>query len=167
MSSIKQFEMLARYNAWMNKNIFTICDSLGDDVRKKDMGAFFGSIHKTLDHILYGDKAWLERLCDSAYTPRDINKILYPDWQDLKKERFIVDKEIDSWVQSLNECKLNQIHTYTSNVDGKQRSVPYWALAQHIFHHQTHHRGQLTTLLSQLGVDFGSTDIPFMPEFNQ
>ncbi len=159
----KQFEMLSQYNSWMNKNIFNLCDSLNDDVRKKDMGAFFGSIHGTLDHILYGDIAWLERLRDSAYKPRDINKILYSNWDDLKQERFIVDNKIDIWVKSLNERKLNQIHTYTSNVDGKQRSVPYWTLVHHVFHHQTHHRGQLTTLLSQLGIDFGSTDIPFMP----
>jgi len=160
----KQFEMLSQYNSWMNENIFNICDSLSDDVRNKDMGAFFGSIHRTLDHILYGDKAWLERLRDNTYTPRDINKPLFSNWEDLKRERVIVDSEIDIWVKSLSENKLNEIHTYTSNVDSKQRSVPYWSLVHHIFHHQTHHRGQLTTLLSQLGIDFGSTDIPFMDE---
>jgi len=163
----KQFEILSQYNLWMNNNIFNICDSLSDDVRKKDMGAFFGSIHKTLDHILYGDKAWLERLRDNTYIPRDINKTLYLNWVDLKKERFIIDNEINDWVKTLSDKELNKIHTYTSNVDGKQRSVPYWTLVHHIFHHQTHHRGQLTTLLSQLGIDFGSTDIPFMPGLSE
>ena len=167
MSVNEQFEMLSQYNSWMNKNIFSICDSLSDDTRNKDMGAFFGSIHRTLDHILYGDKAWLERLRDGTYTPRDINETLYLSWDDLKQERFIVDDEIDAWVRSLDENQLNQMHTYTSNVDGKQRSVPYWSLVHHIFHHQTHHRGQLTTLLSQLGIDFGSTDIPFMPGLSE
>jgi len=167
MSITKQFEMLSQYNSWMNKNIFNICDSLDDDVRNKDMGAFFGSIHRTLDHILYGDKAWLERLKDNAYTPRDINQLLFSNWEDLKKERAIIDNEIDTWVKSLNENTLNKIHTYTSNVDGKTRSVPYWSLVHHIFHHQTHHRGQLTTLLSQLGIDFGTTDIPFMPGISE
>ena len=168
MTSIeKQFEMLSQYNLWMNNKIFTICDSLSDDVRKKDMGAFFGSIHRTLDHILYGDKAWLERLRDNTYTPRDINKALCLNWNDLKKDRFIIDNEIDDWVKTLGKKELSKIHTYTSNVDGKQRSVPYWTLVHHIFHHQTHHRGQLTTLLSQLGIDFGSTDMPFMPSFSE
>jgi len=167
MSIEKQFEVLSQYNSWMNKNIFNICDSLSDDVRNKDMGAFFSSIHKTLDHILYGDKAWLERLRDNAYVPRDINKTLYPSWSDLKQERFVIDNEINTWVKSLNSDKLNQIHTYTSNVDGKERSVPYWSLVHHVFHHQTHHRGQVTTLLSQLGIDFGTTDIPFMPGLSE
>ncbi len=163
----KQFELLSQYNMWMNQNIFDICDSLTDEIRNKDMDAFFGSIHRTLDHILYGDKAWLERLRDASFTPRDINKILYPVWEDLKQQRIIVDKEIDDWVKTLNKTELEKTHTYTSNVDGKQRSVPYWVLVQHIFNHQTHHRGQLTTLLSQLGIDFGSTDLPFMPIFNK
>ena len=71
MSIKRQFEMLSQYNSWMNKSIFNICDLLGDDVRNKDMGAFFGSIHGTLDHILYGDKAWLERLKDNTFTAKE------------------------------------------------------------------------------------------------
>ncbi len=163
----KQFEMLSQYNLWMNKNIFNICDALGDDVRNQDMGAFFGSIHKTLSHILYGDKAWIERLRDNTYAPQDINKTLFSNWDDLKRERFRIDNEIDIWVKSLNENTLNQVHTYTSNVDDKQRSAPYWSLVHHVFNHQIHHRGQITTLLSQLGIDYGSTDIPFMPELSR
>ena len=97
------------------------------------------------------------------FIPRDINEPLLKNWEDLKRERVIIDKEINIWVKSLDDNELNKIHTYTSNVDGKKRSVPYWTLVQHIFNHQTHHRGQLTTLLAQLGVDFGTTDIPFMP----
>ncbi len=159
----KQFEMLSHYNMWMNKNIFKICDSLNDEIRNKDMGAFFGSIRRTLDHILYGDKAWLERLRDNTFSPRDINETLFQNWEDLKRERVIVDNEIDIWISSLDENELKKIHTYISNVDGKQRSVPYWSLVHHIFNHQTHHRGQLTTLLAQLDIDFGTTDIPFMP----
>lgn len=55
--------------------------------------------------------------------------------------------------------------TYTSKIDGKTRTVQKWILVTHMFNHQTHHRGQVTTLLSQMGFDVGSTDIPFMPEF--
>lgn len=162
-----EFLMLSNYNKWQNQKFYALCDKLDDDTRKKDMGAFFGSIHRTLDHILYGDIAWLERLRDRSYTPRDINKIMYEDWKELKSHRFRIDQEIEEWVLSITDEQLNQIHTYTSNVDNKERNIPYWALVHHIFHHQTHHRGQMTTLLSQLGIDFGSTDIPFMPMFSE
>ena len=162
-----QFVMLSNYNIWMNEKFYRICDDLDEETRSKNMGAFFGSIHRTLDHILYGDIAWLERLRDGKFTPRDINQMMYADWNDLKRERTRVDQEIHAWVLSLSDESLAQVHTYTSNVDNKERSVPYWCLVHHIFHHQTHHRGQMTTLLSQLGIDFGSTDIPFMPMFSE
>ncbi|TQV67271.1 damage-inducible protein DinB [Exilibacterium tricleocarpae] len=163
---LNYFDSLSKYNIWMNQKIYAVCDSLSDGVRKKDMGAFFGSIHRTLDHILYGDKAWLERLRDGTFTPRDINKTLHEEWEALKTERFVVDKEIDAWVQTLTDKSLDSIFTFTSNVDKKERSVPRRILIQHLFNHQTHHRGQLTTLLSQLGLEYGSTDLPFLPELN-
>jgi uncharacterized damage-inducible protein DinB len=56
--------------------------------------------------------------------------------------------------------------TYTSRVDGLERAVLKWVLVTHLFNHQTHHRGQVTTLLSQRGIDVGSTDLPFMPRFS-
>lgn len=131
------------------------------------MGAFFGSIHRTLDHILYGDAAWLERLRDNLFTPRAISSTIYEDWEDLKKERYKTDNSIDIWVQEITEENLTEIVTYTSNVDMKKRSIPMRILLQHMFNHQTHHRGQVTTLLSQLNVDYGTTDIPFLPELNE
>ena len=163
----KQFLMLSNYNMWMNEKFYHICDELDEDVRNKDLGSFFGSIHRTLDHILYGDIAWIERLRDGKFTPRDINQMMYPDWNELKKHRVIVDKEIETWVKTLTHETLSQMHTYTSNIDNKERSVPYWCLVHHLFHHQTHHRGQITTLLSQLDIEFGTTDIPFMPMFTK
>ena len=161
------FDSLSKYNIWMNQKLYTVCDSINDDVRKKDMGAFFGSIHRTLDHILYGDKAWLERLRDRSFTPRNIGETLHEEWGALKTERFAIDQEIDAWIQTLTEESLGSIFTFTSNVDKKERSIPTRILVQHLFNHQTHHRGQLTVLLSQLGLKYGSTDLPFLPELNE
>ena len=167
INSSNYFDALSKYNIWMNRNLYGICDSLDDETRKKDRGVFFASIHRTLDHILYGDKAWLERLRDKAYTPRNIDVTLHNNWEDLKIERFKIDDEIDLWVQSLSEDLLDEIFTFTSNVDKKERSVPMRILVQHLFNHQTHHRGQLTAMLSQLGINYGSTDLPFLPELNE
>lgn len=160
------FEPLAKYNTWMNRKLYTLCDALDDETRKRDRGSFFGSIHRTLDHILFGDIAWLERLRDKSFTPRNINQEIYKDWNELKTERYKLDKEIERWVQTFNEEMLDEIITFTSNVDKKQRDIPMRILVQHLFNHQTHHRGQLTTLLSQLNIDYGSTDLPFLPDLN-
>jgi len=74
-----------------------------------------------------------------------------------------LDDEIVAWAQTLSEDWLQSPSTYTSSVDGKTRTLPTWVLVVHMFNHQTHHRGQLTTLLKQLGVDPGITDIPWLP----
>jgi uncharacterized damage-inducible protein DinB len=70
------------------------------------------------------------------------------------------------WSASLSPAWLGEPLTYTSKIDGKTRTVPRWVLVTHMFNHQTHHRGQITTLLSQMGLDIGSTDIPFMSQFD-
>jgi len=57
--------------------------------------------------------------------------------------------------------------TYESKVDGIVRTVPRWILVTHMFNHETHHRGQATTLLSQMGFDISTTDIPFMPQYQE
>ena len=80
-------------------------------------------------------------------------------------ERAALDARLLVWSASLTPTWLAEPLTYTSKIDSKIRTVPKWALVTHTFNHQTHHRGQVTTLLSQLGLDIGSTDIPFMPEF--
>ena len=72
---------------------------------------------------------------------------------------------IQAW-SPLSASWLAETLTYKGKIDGKTRTVPRWMLVTHMFNHQTHHRGQVTTLLSQMGLDVGSTDIPFMPQFD-
>jgi len=148
MSTIEQFKMLSSYNSWMNEKIYSECSKLSDSVRKKDSKAFFKSIHGTLDHIIYGDLAWLERLRDDKFTPRSIDNVLYESWDELTITRVSLDKEIDEWVNQFTIESLGSLFSYTSNVDNLTRTAPYWSLVIHMFNHQTHHRGQITTLLS-------------------
>ena len=159
------YQLMAQYNRWMNSKIFTVCEDIPDSERKRDMSAFFKSIHGTLNHILYGDIAWLERLRDNTYTPGTIENNLFADFEALKKKREETDREIIEWANSLEQQYLRQDHTYTTNVDNKTRDLPVWVLATHMFNHQTHHRGQVTTLIKQLGYEPGITDIPWLPVF--
>lgn len=165
MSFTEQFRLLSQYNSWMNEKIYHACNQLSEQQRKQNCEAFFGSIHGTLDHIIYADTAWLERLRDNQFTPRDITKGMFDSWQELTKQRFVLDKEILNWTHQLDGKTLNSTFTYKSNVDKKTRSAPYWCSALHMFNHQTHHRGQLTTLLTQRSIDIGDTDIAAMPAF--
>ena len=90
---------------------------------------------------------------------------LFHGFASLRTQREALDARLLVWSAALTPEWLAQPLTYTSKIDGKTRTVPKWVLVTHMFNHQTHHRGQVTTLLAQMGLDMGSTDIPFMPEF--
>ena len=157
------YELMAEYNKWMHHKIYDICVRIPDAQRKNDMGAFFKSIHGTLNHIYFGDIAWLERLRDKKFTPREIGADLFEDFEELRAAQEKMDVEILEWARSLSPEYLNSEYDYESNVSGFKRTLPIWVLATHMFNHQTHHRGQVTTLIKQLGTDPGITYIPWLP----
>lgn len=157
---------MANYNEWMNRKLYDICSNIPDDKRKKNMGAFFKSIHGTLNHLLYGDKAWMGRFIGKPFEISVIGKDLYDNFDDLYRERINTDQKIIDWTQTLSIDWLKSDFEYTSNVDNKTRILPTWILVTHMFNHQTHHRGQLTTLIKQLGFEPGITDLPWLPNNN-
>ena len=159
-------QLMARYSGWMNGKLYTACAQLSDEKRREDLGAFFGSIHLTLNHILHGDRMFLSRFEGKDETFAPLGTDLYPDFEALRRERRSTDEHVQAWAKHVEPTWLEQTLTYTSMSDGKTRTVPHWVLVTHMFNHGTHHRGQITTLLSQLGVDVGQTDIPFMPMFS-
>jgi uncharacterized damage-inducible protein DinB len=156
---------MARYNEWMNSRIYALCATLPDPEVHKDRGAFFKSIYATLNHIAYGDLAFLSRFTGDPQEVPPLGVDLFGGLARLGHEREAIDQRLVDWSESLSPDWLAETLTYTSKVDGRLRTVPQWVLVAHMFNHQTHHRGQVTTLLSQMGLDVGSTDIPFMPEF--
>ena len=151
----------------MNEKIYDVCSTIPDEDRKKNMGAFFRSIHSTLNHLLYGDIAWIERLRDNKFTPRPMGVDLYDDFDELRVQRVKLDREIIDWVETITDEYLKADFTYHTNVDDKVRILPTWVLVTHMFNHQTHHRGQVTTLMKQLGYEPGITDIPWLPRFEK
>lgn len=156
------FRMLAEYNRWMNERLYALCTSLTEEERRKDLGASFGSVHATLDHLLYGDRAWMGRFTGVPFTVTVIGQDLYSDFDELRREREKTDAEIIAWFAAVPPEWFVENLTYTSNVDRVERTLPYWGAAIHLFNHQTHHRGQLTTMLQQLGCASLITDIPWM-----
>ena len=157
------FELMAEYNQWMDGTMYDVCQNIPDKDRKMDMGAFFKSIHSTLNHIYYGDLAWIERLRDNKFTPREIGVDLFDNFEDLRDAQEKMDSEILDWARDLTPEFLNETFDYVSNVNNFSRRLPKWVLTTHMFNHQTHHRGQVTTLIKQLGYEPGVTDIPWLP----
>jgi len=158
------YQLMARYNQWMNAKLYGVCAEIPDRDRKKDAGAFFESIHGTLNHLLFGDLAWMGRFEDRP-SKHKIGNEIHSDFDELRVAREKKDLEIIDWANGLSKEWLKTPFTYRSGIDGTTRCIPAWILVTHMFNHQTHHRGQLTTLIKQLGYDPGVSDIPWMPEF--
>ena len=101
-----QARVMATYNKWMNEKIYDACSQLTDEERKKDRDAFFKSIHGTLNHILLGDKIWMSRFKNSAFSAKSLDQELFTDFEELRSQRSSMDEEIIDWVAGLTETSL-------------------------------------------------------------
>jgi uncharacterized damage-inducible protein DinB len=169
MISPDHTQMMALYNRWQNRSLYGAADRLTETQRKEQRGAFFGSVHGTLSHILFGDQIWLYRFTgDETVKPVGASTIAesvtaVPDWADLKQRRIAVDEALISWTERMMPADLLGDITWYSGAMGQNVTRPKWQLVTHLFNHQTHHRGQVHCLLTQFGQKPDDTDIPFMP----
>ena len=159
-------QRMARYNRWQNENLYGVADRLSEEARRQERGAFFGSIHKTLSHLVWADRIWMSRFTSVPRPPGGIAESvsLYPDWENLKAERHEFDGTILHWADAVDPAWLAADHTYYSGAIKRDVTKPRWLLIAHMFNHQTHHRGQVHCLLTQAGGRPSDTDLPFMPE---
>lgn len=168
---LENYRFLARYNSWFNQRLYDACEQLSDEERKRDRGAFFGSIHGTLNHLIWADRLWLQRFATQGRSfpaltgellalPQGAvhETVLHEQWGDLRAQRKRLDEAIEHWVRDMAPEFLLQTMRY-ANSRGVRREHPAWQAMTHFFNHQTHHRGQATTLLAQVGIDPGVTDL--------
>ena len=159
--------LLAAYNRWMNQKLYALCSAIPDAERKRDRGAFFRSLHGTLNHLLLADRLWLGRFLDRPFAIRGLDQELHSDFEELRRERGLTDGEIEALAASLTPERLaGELH-YVSVVDPRPRNLPFAVAVVHFFNHQTHHRGQVTTLMHQCGIDPGVTDLMWLPGLPQ
>jgi uncharacterized damage-inducible protein DinB len=158
-------QKMARYNRWQNENLYGAAEGLSDAERKRDRGAFFGSIHGTLNHLLWGDRAWMSRFAGTPKVTVGIKDSagLYPGWEELKRERAQFDRTIIDWAEALDPQWLAGGLTWFSGAMQRELTMPKWVLVTHFFNHQTHHRGQVHAMLTAAGAKPGDTDLCFMP----
>ena len=155
---------MARYNRWMNRALYDCSERLTDAQRKEDVGAFFKSLHGTLNHLLVGDSVWMGRFVGPVFVPTSLAQELHADFGELRRAREAMDQRILDWVANLTDAVLASDLQYTSIVNPQPRRMPMGLAVAHFFNHQTHHRGQVTTLLSQSGIDPGVTDLMWMAQ---
>ena len=170
MNRIEHIVLLARYNQWMNRKLYDAAGTLSDADLLLNRQAFFGSILGTLNHLVLGDNVWLKRFAlhpagypslsqlDTFATPADLKHLAFADIRTLAAHRAWLDQLIIDWAHTVQEPDLDhRLHYH--NMRGMAADKPFFSLLVHFFNHQTHHRGQVTTLLSQAGLDVGDTDL--------
>lgn len=162
--------LLATYNKAMNLQLLDCAAKLSHEELIVNRNAFFGSILGTFNHLAIGDTIWLKRFArqkphdlylkgmDQLEMPLALNQVLFADLESLFKRRTFLDDVICSWIDQLVEGDLEDILSY-ANTQGIDCKKTIFNVLLHLFNHQTHHRGQLSTLLSQAGVDVGVTDL--------
>ncbi len=179
MSQNTNFKLLSDYNTWMNTKLYDAAATLSAADLTADRGAFFGSILGTLNHIVVADTVWLQRFAQPAsslqstrhpephaalaaicqlHTPTSLNALLFTNLAELRQRRMLLDAAISRWVAELKANDLAKNLQY-GNMKGTPQCKPLDSLLLHFFNHQTHHRGQASTLLFQAGVDIGETDL--------
>jgi uncharacterized damage-inducible protein DinB len=156
-------QLLARYNRWMNERLYVVVGAFDDAERARDRGAFFGSMQRTLSHLVWADRAWLARFTGETFRDPAYGADQYADFETLSRERLATDTRILDWAGKLDADWLAGMLEYRSAADGKLRRLARWVAVVHFFNHSTHHRGQLTTLISQAGGNPGVTDLPWLP----
>jgi len=166
-------QRMAHYNQWMNRKLYEKVQLLSADEVAKDRGAFFVSILGTLNHLLVGDLLWFQRFAarkpneqslaalQTMPKPRSLKDTLFENIDDLQAARETMDALIIAFSETWDEGILKEPIQYRNTNREKQRQ-PLGALLQHVFNHQTHHRGQVTTLLFQAGIDPEVTDLLVM-----
>jgi len=155
---VEYFQLLARYNTVANDRVYAACAALDDAQYRRDSAASFGSIHRTLNHIMVGDRIWMGRFEGVASGITRLDALLYDDLPALAEARRREDRRIEEYTARLTaETVASTLH-YT-NMAGRQFDDSMAMLLGHMFNHQTHHRGQIHVMLSEAGVRGLSLDL--------
>lgn len=155
---MNEFPLLARFNRWVNARYYACCATLSDAERRRERGAFFGSIHRTLNHILVVDRLWLGRIEGAASGIASLDQILYDDFDDLRSARAHEDERLIAFVDGLTSQELERVVRYRF-IDGTPAATPLHLIFVTLFNHQAHHRGQVHALLTQTGAQVPGSDV--------
>ena len=151
--------VLARYNAWANHLLYDAVERLPDDQYRADRGAFFKSLHGTLNHLLVTDRVWMARFNGQPAPPLRLDAILYDDFDALRTARGEEDTRIVSYVDGLDAAALAGTFSYRRVSTNESFVQELGGALDHLFNHQTHHRGQAHAVLTGLGAEAPSLDL--------
>ncbi|NKK71294.1 damage-inducible protein DinB [Rhizobium leguminosarum bv. viciae] len=148
---LRHYRMFAAYNRWANTQVYAAAAELSDADFRSDRGAFFGSLHRTLNHLLVADRIWMKRFTGAGEAPTTLDAVLFEELDTLAAARKAEDERIIAWTDMLDEATLAANFTYVTVVKPAEITQPLASALAHFFNHQTHHRGQCHMTLTALG----------------
>lgn len=167
----EQFRFQAKYNAFMNRKLYARTAELSDTERRAERAIQWRSLHGALNYMLLVDKAWMMRFTgdEQRYAFRNdqreqvkirsLDQELHADFDVLRRERERLDELIELWALGVNADTLIRELRWFSLSRKREYTQPLWSTIVHFFNHQTHHRGQIIAVLTQLGKDIGMSDL--------
>jgi uncharacterized damage-inducible protein DinB len=145
-----RYRMFAGYNSWCNERLYDAAAKVPDAEYRADRGAFFKSLHGTLNHLLVADRIWMKRFTGVGEQPASLDAILYDDFAALRSARQSQDVLISRYIDGLDNEALNGTIRYRTVVMPQTIEQPLAPALDHFFNHQAHHRGQAHALLSSI-----------------
>ena len=157
----EHYRTFAGYNAWANRRLYDAAASLSDADYRADRGAFFKSMHGTLNHLLATDLIWMKRLTGEGEAPDRLDATLHETFGALRAAREAEDRRIVSWIHGLDEARLNGTIRYRRVSTPEAFEQAMMPALDHWFNHQTHHRGHAHMILTSLGRKAPELDLLF------
>lgn len=156
----RHFMMFAAYNQWANNRLYDAADKLTDEEFGRDTGAFFGSMMGTLNHLLVTDRIWMKRFTGQGDAPASLDFIIQRALPALRMAREAEDRRIVEWVEGLSDKDIAGRFSYVTT-DMRTISQRLAPALDHLFNHQTHHRGQAHMILTTLGYASVTMDLMY------
>ncbi len=155
--NVDDIRLLYDFNAWANHRTIEACSALAPGQFTRDLASSFRSVRDTLAHIYGTQWIWLERW--HSRTPAALPSAAdFPDLDTVRRRFIEIDRNLVDFAASLNADDLHRV-VHFKTVAGTPQAEPLWQTLQHLANHSTYHRGQVTTLLRQLGAKATGTDL--------
>ena len=156
--NVKHLNELLDYHYWAQERVFDAVAHLSPEQFTRDLGNSFPSVRDTLAHIHFAEGIWYARWTNEP-RPAPPTPELYPDLESVRQTSRAHEVKMRALLARLGQDGINQSISYTSKLDGKDHTTLFWQMFCHVINHTTYHRGQVTTMLRQLGATPVDTDL--------
>jgi len=152
----------AEHNQWVNARLYDVAAKLSEADYLADRGAFFGSVHNTLNHIVTTDMIWMNRIDGTGEVPSGLDAVLFDTLAATRDAREALDARMIAAVAAMDDAALQEPIRFKAR-NGDDVAIPTNLMVANLCNHETHHRGQVHALLTGLGQEVPPLDFfPFL-----